>query len=463
MCSIEFAFPAGEESEVSSDEWDLGFADRKPQTTKEKQVDVAPAEDNQVSLLKWAISKGQVETVEQLLDNGLHVDTRLDFEWTPLMCAVNVANYNFTKILLDRGASANFSKDHWTVLMACCAASAPEDKICSCMELLLSRNADPNMVDRSHMTCLMLASRDGFPKVINLLVSHGANVNAQDLNGFTALCFAVQYGREEAVLKLLQLGADKNLKTKLGRTAADLATQFKHAQILRILACSSSQNSCVIPFFSEESRDCANKLDEMELLFHGLGLDYLTDIITDHDISWSHLLNMDKDDLHKIGITEPKDQQKVLTAVRQMELDKVDLETVNELGGACAGSEELHMFLLSVRQQCSYLTEAIHDVVSRFPRRASQLVFSLDPNGEAQSACGQLLIQTKDLQQEVTVLRNLLCQMAQAEDCCDVPEVSPKLRWRCVLKGAALSTLGAGALLLLAKGQRVHLDQWSRW
>lgn len=38
--------------------------------------------------------------------------------------------------------------DHWTVLMACITASAKEDRIARCVELLLSRNADPNMVDR---------------------------------------------------------------------------------------------------------------------------------------------------------------------------------------------------------------------------------------------------------------------------------------------------------------------------
>lgn len=38
------------------------------------------------------------------------METRLGFEWTPLMCAVNVANYKLAKLLLDRGASANFSK-----------------------------------------------------------------------------------------------------------------------------------------------------------------------------------------------------------------------------------------------------------------------------------------------------------------------------------------------------------------
>lgn len=41
-----------------------------------------------------------------------------------------------------------FSTDCWTVLMASCTASSSEDKIAHCVELLLSRSADPNMVDR---------------------------------------------------------------------------------------------------------------------------------------------------------------------------------------------------------------------------------------------------------------------------------------------------------------------------
>ena len=40
----------------------------------------------------------------------MDVDTRLAFEWTPLMCAVNLADHDMAKLLLDRGASANFSK-----------------------------------------------------------------------------------------------------------------------------------------------------------------------------------------------------------------------------------------------------------------------------------------------------------------------------------------------------------------
>ncbi|XP_068580839.1 LOW QUALITY PROTEIN: ankyrin repeat, SAM and basic leucine zipper domain-containing protein 1-like [Cebidichthys violaceus] len=459
---MDKAFPAGDESDASNDEWDIGcYLNKKsPQI---KDLDDAVPQDNE-SLLKRAINEGDVGTVQRLLDDGVDVETRLGFEWTPLMCAVSVANYELAKLLLDRGASANFSKDHWTVLMAGCTASASEDKIARCVEILLSRNADPNMVDRSQMTCLMLTARSGHSKVINLLVSHGADVDVRDVNGYTALSVAVQYGREEAVLKLLQLGANKTLRTTAGKSPADLAVTFKHTQIVRILA-SSSQTSTVQAFSSMEetlskffktnsaplpSKESVTRLDDLELLLHGLDLGFLADVLAEHDITWSYLLTMEEEDLEKVGITDPEDQQKVLSAVKQMHLDKVDLDTISLPGPVDSGSEELHNFLIGVRHQCWYLTETIQDVIGRFPRHASQLVSSLDPKKEAQAVCSQLVVQTKDLQKEVTCLRNLLCQMDQAGDCCQLPQPgSRNRRTRSTLTEVLLSALGATFFLLL--------------
>uniref|UniRef100_A0A673CI75 Ankyrin repeat, SAM and basic leucine zipper domain containing 1 n=1 Tax=Sphaeramia orbicularis TaxID=375764 RepID=A0A673CI75_9TELE len=358
-------------------------------------------------MLKRAITEGDTEAVDQLLDNGTSVDTRLAFDWTPLMCAVSVANYDLAKMLLDRGANANFSRDHWTVLMASCTASASEDKIARCVELLLSRNADPNVTDRSHVTCVMLASREGYSKVINLLASYGAEINIQDDKGYTALANAVQHGQEEAVLKLLQLGADKTISTKTGKNwkrwhntpfclrllLLIVLVQFH----LRLVNTCVNSVLCVIV--------STNKLDELELLLHGLNLSYLTDIM-----SVSPVCSSSRDIF--IGIMDPEDQQKLLSAVQKMMLDKVDLDTASQQEAADSGSEELLDFLISVRQQCSYLTETIQDSVTRFPSRASQLVFSLDTNHEVQVICNQIVIQMKDLQKEVTLLRNLMCQVS---------------------------------------------------
>ncbi|KAK6317907.1 hypothetical protein J4Q44_G00111980 [Coregonus suidteri] len=324
------------------------------------------------------------------------------------------------------------------------------------------------------MTSLMLASRDGYSQVINVLLSHGAEVNSQDENGYTALTVAVQYGREEAVLKLLQLGADKTLKNKAGKSAADLAKVFKRPQIARILASpgdaltngqvTSSKDETLFKFFKRDpdppadSKESLAKLCDIELLLHGLNLEYLSDIMLENDITWSYLVTMEKDDLEKIGISDPEDQQKVLSAVKEMHLDRVDLDTVGQLENIDSGSEELYNFLISLRQQCCYLTETVQDVISRFPRRASELVLSLDPKKEAQAICNELVAQTGDLQKEVACLRNLLHKMDPAGDFCPLPRPAFHGDWRRrVLKRLALSMLGAGLLFALSRAKSVKV------
>ncbi|XP_054632024.1 ankyrin repeat, SAM and basic leucine zipper domain-containing protein 1 [Dunckerocampus dactyliophorus] len=460
---MDIFFPAGYESDASSDEWFMDHSCDKKSPSFNQDADTVPNAENEAGLLKKAISDGDIGMLEHLLDNGMDVETRLGFGISPLMWAVTVADDNITRVLLDRGANANFSKDLRTVLMASCTASAKEEKIVRCVELLLSRNADPNKVDRSDMTCLMLAARDDYCKVINLLVSHGADLNMQDSNGYTALLLAVRYGREKAVLKLLQLGADTTIRTKEGKNPAELALLFKHTQISRFLA-SSVNTDPVQPFSTMDetlfkllktntrpppstSEESVPKLDDLELLLHGLDLGYLTDIIHENDITWSDLLTMDKENLEKVGITDLQEQQKVLSALQQVHLDKVDLDTINQLGVTDSTSEELLNFLIKQKQQCCCLTETIQDTISRFPMQVSKLVFSLDHKREAQGVCNELLAQTKDLLTEVSCLHDLLCQMNETPHSCRLPPPVPcgnRMWWP--LTRVAMGALGATVL-----------------
>uniref|UniRef100_A0A673MVW9 Ankyrin repeat, SAM and basic leucine zipper domain-containing protein 1-like n=1 Tax=Sinocyclocheilus rhinocerous TaxID=307959 RepID=A0A673MVW9_9TELE len=359
---IGYAFPAGDESDGSSDEWDIGYSDNNKKPCAEFS-EAHPNGEDKIFTLKRAITTGNVDLVRELLDRGLDVETRLGFGWTPLMCAAHVAHYELAELLLDHGASANFSRDHYTVLMAACtAASATEEMISRCVALLLSRNADPNVCNRSSMTCLMLAARDGYCQVINLLVSHGAELNFQNDNGLTALIIAVQYGREVAVLKLLQLGADKFIKTKMGKTAADM--------------------------------------------------DKMSSYPEENDVTWSDLLIMEKGDLEKIGVTNPEDLKKILSTMELMHLDKVDLDTLTPLNNIDSGREDFLNFLISLKQQCCYLTETLQDVISRFPRSPSEVVLTCDPKKEAQALCTELVTQTGDLQKEILCLKTLLSKVS---------------------------------------------------
>uniref|UniRef100_A0A8C1MUS8 Ankyrin repeat, SAM and basic leucine zipper domain-containing protein 1 n=1 Tax=Cyprinus carpio TaxID=7962 RepID=A0A8C1MUS8_CYPCA len=473
---IGYAFPAGDESDGSNDEWDIGYSDNN----KKPCAEFSEAHlngDDKVSTLKRAITAGNVDQARELLDSGLDVETRLGFGWTPLMCAVHVAHYELAELLLDHGASANFSRDHYTVLMAACtAASATEEMISRCVALLLSRNADPNVCNRSSMTCLMLAARDGYCQVINLLVSHGAELNFQNDNGLTALIMAVQYGREAAVLKLLQLGADKFIKTKTGKTAADMAKVFNYPEISRILDSKDlstvngnapSKAEALYKFLNQNPdpssacKESSSKLSDIELLLHGLNLDHLSDIMVENDVTWSDLLIMEKGDLEKIGVTNPEDQKKILSTMEQMHLDKVDLDTLTPLNNIDSGSEDFLNFLISLKQQCCYLTETLQDVISRFPRSPAEVVLTCDPKKEAQALCTELVTQTGDLQKEILCLKTLLSKTDHTEYNFQLlqPVSNNGQRGKACKRFAAvlgLGMLGAGLLFVMSQSKKLN-------
>ncbi|XP_068169356.1 ankyrin repeat, SAM and basic leucine zipper domain-containing protein 1 [Antennarius striatus] len=402
-----------------------------------------------VTTFTRAVSEGDVRTVEQLLDGGVAVETPLVHGGTALMRAVSAANFTLAKVLLDRGASANDSKDDITALMACIRASAGEDKICRCVELLLSRQADLNTVNSFQMTALMLAAMNGYCKVIDLLVFHGAEIDTQGANGCTALSLAVQFGHEEAVLKLLHLGADKTIKTKNGQSLLDLAAMSQHTQLERILDSSAPVSAAPPveqnpPQVSESSCVTGRVCDDLWLLLHGLQLGHLVDVVKENGITWSILLTMEEEDLQKLGVADAAERRQLLAAVQLMRPNKVDLDTIAELVPADSGTEELLTFLVGVKEQCCSLSEMLQEVIRRFPTRSSQLVFSLDPQKRAQAACSQLVVQTRDLQKDVICLHNLIVQTNTADDCPHPPAPgSHGDRWPRVLTGVAVGIVGA--------------------
>uniref|UniRef100_A0A8D2JLL9 Uncharacterized protein n=1 Tax=Sciurus vulgaris TaxID=55149 RepID=A0A8D2JLL9_SCIVU len=88
------------------------------------------------------------ETFKKLLDSGISVHSSFRYGWTPLMYAASIANVEMVQLLLDRGANASFDKGKQTVLMTTCSACGSEEQILKCVELLLSRSADPNVTCR---------------------------------------------------------------------------------------------------------------------------------------------------------------------------------------------------------------------------------------------------------------------------------------------------------------------------
>uniref|UniRef100_A0AAY4EM68 Ankyrin repeat, SAM and basic leucine zipper domain-containing protein 1 n=1 Tax=Denticeps clupeoides TaxID=299321 RepID=A0AAY4EM68_9TELE len=424
-------FPAGYESSESGDELDVHGS--RPQETPDAETPRTEPGNDRVLLLKRAINAGDVPLVEELLDSGEFRTRhgRRDPTGLPVVTA-----------------------------HVCCPHRPPRSG-----QSAAGPWGQCQLQQGSRVTPLMMAAKEGYAQVVNLLLCHGAEVNVQDKGGFTALLVAVQYGNIEVVLQLLKQGADKTIKTKCGLNAADLAKQFKHDQISRILALPddgianpvSSKEDNLFKFFKRDGdpvpayNESSVKLCDIDLLLHGLNLEHLSDVLRQHDVIWSDLFSMTKDDFEKIGITNPEDQNKLMAAIKNICLDRIDLETLNNLDIIDSRSEELYDFLISLRQQVSCLTMTVQDVISRLPSSASELVLTWDSKKEAQAICTDLVTQTMDLQKEMICLTDLLCKIDAAQYSSHPCRPSSNRRRRALKKLSLGAVLGAGVLLLLLK------------
>ncbi|NWR11050.1 ASZ1 protein, partial [Paradoxornis webbianus] len=408
---------AGGDEGSDSDDWDIGVVRQEPQLLDQMwQMDKNEA-------LKKALFCGDVSLIEELLNSGLNIETSFQFGWTPLMCAASVANFAVVRLLLDRGANACFEIDKYTVLMAACTAQASEENILNTVELLLSRNADPNFTCRKQMTALMYAARKGYSRVAAFLVAHGSHINAQDENGYTALIWAAQHGHKSVILKLLELGADKNLQTKDEKTAADLAKINKHLEIFSLLSLAANhlqgryqrektvERDAICKFLtavSDHSIGSYSAFHDIEVFLHGLGLEHIRGLLEEQDIALRQLLTMQKDDLIQIGITNPGDQQKLLDAINDLQVEEKKFEDLSEIMKLELSEDELLKFLQQLNKECSKLITPVQTMNHHFLKNSHKMVLQWAPTQCYVEVCKDVICNVKKLGEEVGKLKDLV-------------------------------------------------------
>ncbi|NXI79773.1 ASZ1 protein, partial [Rhipidura dahli] len=406
----------GDEGSDSDDgDWDIGVVRQEPQ-----QLDQMLQMDKNEALKK-ALFRGDVALIEELLNSGISIETNFQFGWTPLMCAASVANFAIVRLLLDRGANACFEIDKYTVLMAACTAQASEENILNTVELLLSRNADPNLTCRKQMTALMYAARKGYSRVVAFLVAHGSHIDAQDENGYTALMWAAQHGHRSVILKLLELGADKNLQTKDEKTAADLAKINKHSEIFSLLSLAANhlqgryhktaEHEAICKFLTAVSDHRAGSysaFDDMEVFLHGLDLEHIRGLLKEQDIALRQLLTMQKDDLIQIGITNPGDQQKLLDAINELQVEEKKIEDISEIMKLELSEDEFLKFLQKLNRECNKLITPVQTMNNHFLKNSHKMVLQWAPTECYIEVCKDLLCSVNKLGEEVGKLKILV-------------------------------------------------------
>ncbi len=175
--------------------------------------------DESVRALAKAAGKGRIQTVEELVNSGVDVNSSGTQGATPLFWAMT--NYKGFKKLLELGADPNVIYGdggtimHWAVEM----------KDNRFLEAALEHGGNPNIVVKESMledTPIFRALSQGIEKV-EILLDAGANIDARNNFGTTPVMTAV-YGRFDfdLVIYLLERGADYKIKNNAGWTLANI-------------------------------------------------------------------------------------------------------------------------------------------------------------------------------------------------------------------------------------------------
>ncbi len=199
-----------------------------------------------------AVRKGDEGLVRHFISNGVDIDIQGSFrsneEWTALALAAHKGNESLVQILLDLGATVEAHAGlHVTPLIAAVDSDHCNQKV---LEILLAAGADANEIvtpeSSEQAGCALIAAiRRVDVKSINLLLDHGADPNTVNGSLCTPLMVAVRLENEAVIDILVERGAGINLCVEepeldleeyTGTVCAlEVAAKFGHIALIRRL------------------------------------------------------------------------------------------------------------------------------------------------------------------------------------------------------------------------------------
>ncbi|GLQ86645.1 ankyrin repeat domain-containing protein [Dyella flagellata] len=231
-------------------------------------ADIAASATNGMTPLAAAVAARRDALVALLLERGAAVDQRLPNEATALMIAAVQGYPEIAEQLLDAGAAPNAvdARGHSALHAASQFGFEQNDSLRArrLFDVLLKRQADPNLADSEGKTALLLLlgahQRPGsqcdathIGALLPVLLDAGARIEHADQRGVTALHACAMHALLPPARLLLARGADRNAADAFGRTAADVARHLGLIDIAHELAARHS----VIPSVRQTLRQPA--------------------------------------------------------------------------------------------------------------------------------------------------------------------------------------------------------------
>ena len=182
------------------------------------------------TILHAACWKGNIESVQMLLDSGKDVNVKGGIFETPLRAASYGGHIEIVKLLLKHDANVEDHGKHGFSALQLALSMGYNDLA----RTLLDAGANPEVDDHWYGTVLHEASMDGQKSMVDLLLEAKAKPNAETGIFGTALGAAAWKGSLTIVQSLIKKGAIVNIQIE-ERTALDLAASGGHQGIMEAL------------------------------------------------------------------------------------------------------------------------------------------------------------------------------------------------------------------------------------
>ncbi len=146
--------------------------DEKPPAPPKAKKPYTPPKPS-ITVEKWpvlleAIAAGKVDTIRELIAQGVNVNTVRD-GFSPLMTAAAAGNVDVARVLLEAGANVNEKDDDGNTAFHRAASYQPGSAM---IELLLQSGVDVDAKNRFGKTALALAEEQGHREVVRSIQAH---------------------------------------------------------------------------------------------------------------------------------------------------------------------------------------------------------------------------------------------------------------------------------------------------
>jgi len=190
----------------------------------------AALEDEQVQPLHRAVSSGNTEIFEFLMNAKVSLDVRDKKKRTALMWGVKKGQLELIEMLIHLKADVNAADAQGAT--ALCRATWKRHNSLELATILVNGKAD---IDVENNSALANVAWNGNFETAKFLINAKANMEVKTEDDCTALMIAARCGHHGVVGLLLDAKADFKTKDKLGYTATSMAAKAGHLRVIKEL------------------------------------------------------------------------------------------------------------------------------------------------------------------------------------------------------------------------------------